>query len=88
MEDLESAIFSYKTYIIEYAQKSKIDFTFKLLKEEGKNHNLTFTIALHLGEQEYGVAKGASKKIAEEAACKLAFQKLNAPNGREESNTD
>lgn len=87
MSELESAIFSYKSYIIEYAQKSKIDFTFKLLKEEGKNHNLTFTIALYLEDEEFGVASGASKKLAEEAASKLAYDKLQGVHGREKSNT-
>lgn len=83
--ELESAIFSYKSYIIEYAQKNKLEFNFKLIKEEGKNHNLTFTISLFLGEEEVGTAAGASKKRAEEAASKIAYERLT--NEREEPHT-
>lgn len=49
---------------------------YKTLKEEGPEHQKTFTVAVYINEQEYGTGTGKSKKQAEEQAAKKALEVL------------
>jgi len=49
---------------------------YKLISEEGPDHNKTFTIAACVGDDEISYGKGRTKKAAEQEAANLAIQIL------------
>ncbi len=49
---------------------------YKLISEEGPDHNKTFTIAVCIGNDEIGKGTGRTKKAAEQEAAYQAIQKL------------
>lgn len=49
---------------------------YKVLKEEGKEHEKLFTIEVYIGGNLYGVGMGTNKKEAESQAAKEALMKL------------
>lgn len=64
-----------KTYFQEQAQeKLGITPTYKLLKEEGPDHNKTFTVAVHIGNDEVAVGTGSSKQAAQVNAAHRGIQ--------------
>lgn len=77
MEKLENTIISYKGLIIEWAQKERKSFNFSLVNQWGKQHNMTFEMALMIDDLMVSKGKGSSKKRAEEEAAKKAFSLLN-----------
>ena len=79
MEELENTIISYKGLIIEWAQKERKTFSFSLINQWGKQHNMTFEMGLHIDDSLVSKGKGTSKKRAEEDAAKKAFTVLDIP---------
>ncbi len=75
----KNLFFDSKTILQELIQndKNKQKLRYKLISEEGPDHNKTFTIAVCLGNEEIGVGTGRTKKAAEQEAAYLALQKLN-----------
>jgi ribonuclease-3 len=73
---LENHVISYKSALIEWAQKNKIDYKLELLQEWGKKHALTFEVAVIVDGEEISRGQGTSKKRAEEAASKKAYIEL------------
>jgi ribonuclease-3 len=70
-------ISDFKSFIQEYIQKtSQGKISYKLLSEEGPDHNKTFEIAILLDDELLGQGHGASKKEAQQAAAKNAVDKL------------
>lgn len=68
---------NFKSQLLEYAQSKKMDTpVYSVVKEEGPHHNKIFTIKVEIADQEYGVGKGKSKKIAEQNAAEVAFKRL------------
>lgn len=70
-------ISDYKTALQEYVQghgKEKIDY--KLLLEEGPDHNKVFTTSLLLDDKEFKRGVGKTKKESEQLAAKKALQEL------------
>ena len=49
--------------------KGAITPHYQVLKDEGKDHEKTFTIGVFIGDQQIGVGQGGSKKEAETAAA-------------------
>ncbi len=49
---------------------------YKLLKEEGPDHNKSFTVCVLMGEQELGTGTGRTKKAAEQEAAYEAILKI------------
>ena len=49
---------------------------YKLISEEGPDHNKSFTIALYVGNEQYGCGIGKTKKAAEQEAAMQAIKKL------------
>lgn len=49
---------------------------YKVLKEEGKEHEKLFTIEVYIGNKLYGVGVGKNKKEAESQAAKEALKRL------------
>ena len=73
---LEHHIISYKSALIEWAQKEKIDFSFDVVKEWGEKHALNFEIGIFFDKKLVASGKGTSKKRAEETAAKIAFDQF------------
>ena len=53
---------------------------YHLIKEEGPDHNKSFTVAVHIGEECYGEGTGRTKKAAEQEAAYHAILKLHEKN--------
>ncbi len=73
----EGEIYDYKT---ELQEKTQFAYgalpEYKVIKEQGMEHNRVFTVAVSLGGKELGVASGKRKKEAEALAAKEALEKL------------
>jgi ribonuclease III len=68
-----------KTRFQELAQDhQRVTPSYELLSEKGPDHEKTFTMAVYLGEEEYGRGTGQSKQRAEEQAAKEALKKIHA----------
>ena len=67
----------YKSAMKEYGDAKELDISYKILKEYGVPHDKTFIISIMIDGVEMGVGKGKNKKEAEQAAAKIAIEKLN-----------
>ena len=76
LNELETAISSYKKHFIHWAQKNNNNYSFILLNENGEAHNKNFEIGLFLQDENIATAWASSKKKAEEAAAKMACRAL------------
>lgn len=80
LEDLKGKdlFFDSKTILQEIIQNdnSKQKLNYKLISEDGPDHNKTFTIAVFVGNDEIGFGSGRTKKAAEQEAANQAIQKL------------
>ena len=71
----------YKTKLQEYTQKNfKNKPVYRVLKEEGPEHNKTFYIEVEVNNKIFGQGKGRNKKEAEQNAAKEALKKINNSN--------
>lgn len=70
--------FDSKTILQEIIQNedNKLKLRYKLIAEEGPDHNKTFTIAVCVGNDEIGTGSGRTKKAAEQEAAYQAIQTL------------
>lgn len=69
--------FDSKTILQEMIQNNnnkKIDY--RLISEDGPDHDKSFTIALYVGNESLGVGEGKTKKAAEQEAAHQAILKL------------
>jgi ribonuclease-3 len=69
---------NHKSRFLEYAQ-AHTDYIpeYKVIKEEGPEHNKLFTVEVYLASKCFGIGKGKSKKQAEQEAAKNALQNLD-----------
>lgn len=66
----------YKSRLQEQVQLSRhITPTYRVVSEEGPDHDKTFTVAVSVGELE-ALGEGKSKKTAEQAAARAALERL------------
>lgn len=70
---LEGKVISYKSLIIEWCQKEKINFKFEVFEDDGKEGVKHFGVKLLLDNEIISKARATSKKKAEETAAKRAF---------------
>ncbi len=72
--------FDSKTILQEIIQNdnNKQKLRYKLISEEGPDHNKSFTIAVCVGNDEIGCGIGRTKKAAEQEAAYQAIQKLRS----------
>ena len=69
----------FKTLLQEYYQKKcKECPVYKLEKVSGPDHERVFWVSVCLGNKVYGPEKGSSKKEAEQAAAKCAWDAVNS----------
>jgi ribonuclease-3 len=65
----------FKSVFQELAQeKENITPSYKVLSEEGPDHDKTFVVGVFLGEKKVGEGKGKSKQIAEQGAARKALE--------------
>lgn len=83
LNDIEhkKLFFDSKTILQEIVQANfKEVISYHLIGEEGPDHNKTFRVAVHIGEEEYGVGEGRTKKAAEQEAAYISILKLHEKN--------
>ena len=83
LNDLEhkKLFFDSKTILQEIVQAHfPYGAVYHLIKEEGPDHNKSFTVAVHIGESCYGEGTGRTKKAAEQEAAYHAILKLHEKN--------
>lgn len=69
---------NYKGQLLEYCHSKKLPLPYyKVIKEEGPNHDKYFEINVYIGNKMMGEGKGKNKKIAEQEASKNALQKMS-----------
>ena len=67
----------YKTDLQEYLQsRSSLEITYRIINEEGPDHDKWFTAQVLHGDKPIGQGQGKSKKEAEQQAAKLALSML------------
>ncbi|MBQ2652737.1 MAG: ribonuclease III [Methanobrevibacter sp.] len=66
----------YKSAIKEYGDAEEVEISYELIKEFGVPHDKTFLIAIIIDGEKMGIGKGKNKKEAEQAAAKIALEKL------------
>lgn len=73
----EHLIVDYKTKLQEYIQAdNRNTVSYRVVSTVGPSNNPTFVVEVHLDEIVLGIGEGHSKKKAEQAAAKDAFEKL------------
>ena len=73
IEALEGKVISYKSLLIEWCQKEKHTFDFKVYEDTGKDELKHFSVKLSINDKVVSKARATSKKKAEEKASKRAF---------------
>ena len=63
----------------EGSNQSSVEYT--LLKEEGPDHNKSFTVSASIGGVQMGVGTGHTKKAAEQAAAYETIRKMKSAGG-------
>lgn len=66
----------YKSAMKEYGDAQEVDVSYDLLNESGFPHDKTFFMSVLVDGEVMGVGRGKSKKEAEQAAAKVALEKL------------
>ncbi len=74
---LQEADENYKSALLEYAQSKGISVPhYTIMKEEGPDHDRTFTVEVSIGDGKSGIGIGKNKKEAEQAAAQHALSLL------------
>ncbi len=83
LDDLENKtlFFDSKTILQEVVQANfKAPITYRLVGEEGPDHEKSFRVVVYIGEEEYGIGIGHTKKAAEQVAAYQSILKLREKN--------
>ena len=68
---------NYKSQLLEYTQSQKLDLpVYKIISEEGPQHDRTFTIEVRVGGNLKGIGIGKNKKSAEQEAAKNLLKSI------------
>lgn len=68
---------NFKSALLELAQARALGAPrYNLLKEEGPDHDRTFTVEVLIGEESRGIGSGKTKKAAEQSAAEKAYENL------------
>ena len=77
MENPDISFFSdYKSSLQEFVQTEQKSIEYVIVNEEGPAHSKVFTVNVMIDNIVYGTGIGYSKKEAEQAAAKVALEKL------------
>ena len=83
LSDLEhkKLFFDSKTILQEIVQANfEKNITYRLVGEDGPDHDKSFQIAVYVGEEQYGTGRGRTKKAAEQEAAYKTILKLHEKN--------
>lgn len=83
LNDLENKklFFDSKTILQEIVQANfKETISYRLVREEGPDHDKSFHVMVYIGEEEYGLGNGRTKKAAEQEAAYQSILKLHEKN--------
>ena len=83
LDDLENKtlFFDSKTILQEIVQANfKSSITYRLIGEMGPDHEKSFRVAVYIGEEEYGIGVGHTKKAAEQVSAYQSILKLHENN--------
>ena len=83
LRDLENKklFFDSKTILQEIVQANfKDQITYHLIGETGPDHDKSFLVSVHIGDEEYGAGSGRTKKAAEQEAAYQSILKLHKKN--------
>ncbi len=73
---------NFKSALLELAQGVGLGAPrYNLIKEEGPDHDRTFTVEVLVNETHYGMGSGKTKKAAEQSAAEEAYERLKAERG-------
>lgn len=72
----EVFFYDYKSELKQIFDQEGQSITYQLIREEGKPHNKTFTMAAVVDGKHMGTGSGGSKKEAEQKAAKMALNNL------------
>ncbi|MCL5021012.1 MAG: ribonuclease III [Bacteroidetes bacterium] len=73
---------NFKSALLELAQGIGLGAPrYNLIKEEGPDHDRTFTVEVLVNEIRYGMGSGKTKKAAEQSAAEEAYEKLKTERG-------
>lgn len=75
--------YDYKSELKELCDQKGFEIVYELLREEGKPHNKSFTMAAIINSKKYGAGSGGSKKEAEQNAAKLTIEEINKSRNHE-----
>lgn len=74
----DSRLIDFKSRLQEYSQKNSQSIPlYKILKEEGPDHDKTFSVEVFLNDKCMGLGKGQNKKAAQQDAAHIALEKIN-----------
>jgi ribonuclease-3 len=72
---------NYKSILLEHAQAQGLGAPkYTIIKEEGPDHDRTFTVEVVVGDEPCGIGVGKTKKEAEQAAAMKAVEKIENAN--------
>jgi ribonuclease III len=75
--EMEETIYNFKSMLLEYVQKEKLDnLTYELVAEKGEGNDKFFRVQVKFGEKIMGTGEGKKKKIAEQNASQDALLRL------------
>jgi ribonuclease-3 len=76
-EFFESSDENYKSMLLEYSQANNLGIPrYNIVKEEGPDHDRTFTVEVLVESERYGIGVGKNKKDAEQRAACGALDRL------------
>lgn len=80
---------NFKSALLEFAQARGLGAPrYNLLKEEGPDHDRTFTIEVLIGDESCGVGTGKTKKAGEQAAAEQAYESLKYKRSKEDQDNE
>jgi ribonuclease III len=80
--DESASKFNYKAILQEYTQAKYNSLpVYKVISEEGPEHEKTFEVHVKINDEIVGIGKGQSKKFAQQEAAKEALVKLGLTEG-------
>ena len=76
LDNLTTQIHNFKSKVLEWAQKEKIDISFSVEKTSNSNRFSQFKSILKVNGKNISIGYGKSKKNAEKDASRVAYEKL------------
>ena len=77
LNEVKDTIYNFKSMLLEYVQKEKLEpLNYELVAEKGEGNDKFFRVQVKIGEKVVGQGDGKKKKVAEQNASQDALKKL------------